>query len=112
MRKNKKRILDRQLLCVSFAGGSEGNESTGNAGLIPGSGRSLGDVNDNPLQYSCLENPMDRRTWWGLQSMGFQRVKHDLVIESESCSVLSDSLRPHRLYSQSVEFSRPEYWSG
>ena len=63
MRKNEKRILDRQLLCVSFAGGSEGNESTGNAGLIPGSGRSLGDVNDNPLQYSCLENPMDRGAW-------------------------------------------------
>ena len=29
-------------------------------GLIPGSGRSLGEGNDNPLQYSCLENPMDR----------------------------------------------------
>ena len=34
------------------------------AGLIPGSGRSPGERNDNPLQYSCLENPMDRRVWW------------------------------------------------
>ena len=33
-------------------------------GLIPGSGRSPGEGNGNPLQYSCLENPMDRRTWW------------------------------------------------
>ena len=36
----------------------------GDAGLIPGSGRSLGGGNGNPLQYSCLENPMDRRAWW------------------------------------------------
>ena len=32
-------------------------------GLIPGLGRSTGGGHDNPLQYSCLENPMDRRTW-------------------------------------------------
>ena len=32
--------------------------------LIPGSGRSPGKGNGNPLQYSCLENPMDRRVWW------------------------------------------------
>ena len=35
-----------------------------NAGLIPGSGRSPGEGNGNPLQHSCLENPMDRRAWW------------------------------------------------
>ena len=34
------------------------------AGSIPGSGRSPGGRNANPLQYSCLENPMDRGTWW------------------------------------------------
>ena len=33
------------------------------AGLIPGSGRSPGEGNGNPLQYSCLENPMDRGAW-------------------------------------------------
>ena len=33
-------------------------------GLIPGSGRSPGEGNGNPLQYSCLENPMDRGSWW------------------------------------------------
>ena len=36
----------------------------GDLGLIPGSGRSPGEENDNPLQYSCLENPMDRGAWW------------------------------------------------
>ena len=32
--------------------------------LIPGLGRSLGGGHENPLQYSCLENPMDREAWW------------------------------------------------
>ena len=36
----------------------------GDAGLIPGSGRSSGGGNGNPLQYSCLKNPMDRGVWW------------------------------------------------
>ena len=36
------------------------------AGLIPGSGRSPAGGNGNPLQYSCLENPMDRRAWWAM----------------------------------------------
>ena len=50
-----------------FPGGSEGKESACSAGdldSIPGSGRSLGEGNGNPLQNSCLENPMDRGAWW------------------------------------------------
>ena len=38
-------------------------EDVRNAGLISGSGRSPGEEHGNPLQYSCLENPMDRRAW-------------------------------------------------
>ena len=38
--------------------------NAGNSGSIPGSGKSLGEGNGNPLQYSCLENSMDRRAWW------------------------------------------------
>ena len=38
--------------------------NAGDAGSIPGSGRSPGGGNGNPLQYSYLENPMDRGTWW------------------------------------------------
>ena len=48
-------------------GGSDGKVSACNAGdpgLIPGLGRSPGEGNGNPLQYSCLENSMDRRAWW------------------------------------------------
>jgi len=37
--------------------------NAGDVGWIPGSGRSPGEGNDNPLQYSCLENPMDRGVW-------------------------------------------------
>ena len=52
---------------ASNAGGSDGKESAcsmGDPGLIPGSGRSPGEGNGNPLQYSCPENSMDRGTWW------------------------------------------------
>ena len=51
---------------VGFPGGSDGKESTCNAGdpgSVPGLGRSPGGGNGNPLQYSCLENSMDRRAW-------------------------------------------------
>ena len=49
-----------------FPGGSGGKESAYNAGdpgSIPGLGRSLGEGNGYPLQYSCLENPMNRGAW-------------------------------------------------
>ena len=51
---------------MGFSGGSDSKESACNAGepgLIPGSARSPGEGNGNPLQYSCLENPMDRGAW-------------------------------------------------
>ena len=38
--------------------------NAGDPGSIPGSGRSPGEGNGNPLQYSCLENPMGRGAWW------------------------------------------------
>ena len=52
---------------MGFPGGSYGKESAcnvGDPGSIPGSGRSLGEGHGNPLQYSCLENPMDGGAWW------------------------------------------------
>ena len=52
---------------MGFSGGSDGKQSACNAGgpgLISGLGRSPGEGNGNPLQYSCLENPMDRVAWW------------------------------------------------
>ena len=52
---------------MGFPGGSDGKESACNAGdlgSIPGSGRSPGEGNGNMLQYSCLQNSMDRGVWW------------------------------------------------
>ena len=52
--------------------------NAGDAGSIPGSGRSSGEGNGNPLQYSCLENPMDR-SLVGYSPQGGQRVGYDLA---------------------------------
>ena len=52
---------------LGFPGGSEVKASTCNAGdlgSMPGLGRSPGEGNGNPLQYSCLENPRDKGAWW------------------------------------------------
>ena len=59
--------LARRILSIILPGGSEGKASpcnVGDLGLIPGSGRSPGEGNGNPLQCSCLENPRDRGAWW------------------------------------------------
>ena len=51
---------------MGFPGGLEGKASAysaGDPGSIPGSGKSPGEGNDNPLQYSCLENPIDWEAW-------------------------------------------------
>ena len=70
-----------QGLCLSFPHSSVGKESAcnvGDPGLIPGSGRSPGEGNGNSLQYSCLENPMDRGAWRATV-YGVIRVGHNLV---------------------------------
>ena len=57
------------LSAVGFLGGSDDKESAQNAGdlgLIPRLGKFPGEGNGNPLQYSCLENPMGREAWWAI----------------------------------------------
>ena len=57
----------KNYLPQNFPGGSGGKASASNVGdrgSIPGLTRSPGEGNDNPLQYSCLENPIDRGAWW------------------------------------------------
>ena len=56
-------------LIQGFSGGSvikNPPANTGDVGSIPGSGRSPGEGNGNPLQYCCLENPMDKGAWWAV----------------------------------------------
>ena len=72
-----------------FPGGSEVKNLPANAGdmgLIPGSGRSPGEGNGNPFQYSRLGNPMDRGAW-GVQSMESQSdmtqwLKNNMAVQS------------------------------
>ena len=71
---------------LSFPGGSDGKDSTCNAGdlsSIPGLGRSPGGGHGNPLQCSCLENPMDRGAW-----QAPQRVRHDWVTEHSTTQLI------------------------
>ena len=63
-RTTTKHNLIRTSHILGFPGGSDGKVSAYNAGdLIPGRGRSSGEGNGNPLQYSCLENPIDGGAW-------------------------------------------------
>ena len=68
----KKHVYDKGLVFIGlhFLGGASGKEPAWQCkrprvvSLIPGSGRSPGEGNGNPLQYFCLENPLDRGAWW------------------------------------------------
>ena len=83
--------------------------ATGDSGLIPGLGRSPGGGHGNPLECSCLENPMDRGAWWAIWSIGLQRVGHDwsnlawhivnivtmlYIISPEPSHLITESLYP------------------
>ena len=52
------------VLLLSNVDGKVSAYNAGDQGSVPGSGRSPGEGNSNPLQYSCLENPMDGGAWW------------------------------------------------
>ena len=70
---------------MGFPGGSEVKASAsnvGNLGSIPGSGRSPGEGNGNPLQYSCLENPTERGAWQA-RVHGVTRVRTTTTINNK-----------------------------
>ena len=71
------------VICVYMCVGLVGKESAcneGDQGLFPGSGRSHGEGNGNSLQYSCLENLMDREAWQATVHE-VARIGHDLATE-------------------------------
>ena len=84
---------------VGFPGGSVVKNLPANAGdviLIPGSGRSPGEGNGKLLQYSCLENPMDRGAW-GATVHGIARIGHDLVTKQQQ-TIMREFLFEPRVY--------------
>ena len=87
----KETILYDSTYVMGFLGTSVSKESAwsaGDTGLIPGSGRSPGEGNGNPLKYSCLENPMDRGAWQVIVHR-VARVGCDLVTKpNHLCNIL------------------------
>ena len=60
--------------------------NVGDVVLIPDPRRSPGDGNSNPLQYSCLENFMDRGAWWAIFHGVAKRVGYNLAAKQQHCS--------------------------
>ena len=100
------------LSCHSF-NGSAGKESTcntrntGDMCLIPGLGRSPGGRNGNPLQCSCLENPVDRGAWWA-PVHGSQRVGHDWATNTHTSCLYILEINPLSVASFAIIFSHSE----
>ena len=97
---NPQYLQSMQYACTQgFPGGSDGKESacnTGDAGLIPGSGRSSTEGPSNPLQYSCLGNPKERGAWQAIVH-GSQKARHDLATKQQQCLFhLPKSLKSHK----------------
>ena len=57
-----------------------------NLGSVPGLGRFPGEGNGNPLQYSCLKNPLDRGAWWGYNPLGHKESNMTEVTKHSSAT--------------------------
>ena len=96
------------LLRKGFPGGSDGKESacnTGDPGSIPGLGRSLGEGNGNPVQYSFLENPTDRGAWWA-SVHGVAKSRTQLNDQHSTRRDLRRAVACPHLSSSSTEFGK------
>ena len=62
--------------------------NAGDLGSIPGSGRSSGEGNGNPLHYSCLENPVDRGAWWATVHGGHKESDKTERLNNNKCLII------------------------
>ena len=98
-------------LILGFPAGSDDKESacnSGDLGLIPGLGRSPGEGNGNPLQYSGLESPMDRGAWWATVPGVTQSQNWSTVILCSPCPILSFNSMLGRWHIKSLH---EPYWT-
>ena len=92
------------MLLLGFPGGLVGKEPACNAGdagdmgSIPGSGRSPGGGHSNPLQYSCLENPMDRGAWWAIAHNSQSQTRLKWLSMHASFSHLMKNKKKNKLF--------------
>ena len=85
--------------------------NAGDLGSIPGSGRSPGEENGNPLQYSCLESPMDKGAWRAIVH-GIARVRHNLSSKSPlDAEAEAPILWPPDGNELALCIRWPKYWS-
>ena len=83
-----------EIVKICFPGSSDSKESACNAGdpgSVPGLGKSPGEGNGNPFQYSCLENSMDRGAWWATDP----RVTYSQTLLSDSLSLSLSHTHTH-----------------
>ena len=113
-------VQPRRLSIITIANAYSGHSmvknlpaNEGAAGWIPGSRRSPGEGNDNPLQYSCLRNPMDRGAWricCPVKSSGIKAISicYDSVFRSQG----SRNGLPRRSGLEFLMRLQPRYWLG
>ena len=109
-----------RFITLSFLGGSESKEfayDAGDLGLIPGSGRSLGEGDGNPLQYSCLENSMGRGSRWAIvHGVAKNQMQLTLSLHFFKTTVLLPSLlyvgRKYMSWSKKDFYSEPQVACG
>ena len=82
--------------------------NAGDLGSIPGSGSSPGEGNDNPLQYSCLENPMGGKNLAGYSAWGCKRVGHDLATKTTATRTDKSEEEPFSWWLQPGSYQNEE----
>ena len=100
------------MLLLGFSSRSVGKElayNAGDPGLIPELGRSPGEGNGTPLQYSCLENPMDRGVWWATIHR-VARVGHTLATKPPP-TLLLKYLKRHKIKTNPVVADQDKRYS-